>query len=863
MLGSGGMGDVYAAEDTKLHRKVAIKMLHPELARSSERRSRFEREARAVAALSHPNIVTLYSVEEAEGLYFIAMELVPGKTLSSLIRDSGLPLKKILAIAIPLADALSAAHQEGIIHRDLKPANVMVTEEGRVKVLDFGLAKWRQENAAESASEVPTAAHLTVEGQILGTVAYMSPEQAEAKRVDCRSDLFSLGIVLYEMATGQLPFTGNTTFAIVSSILRDGPRSVIEINPGLPHDLSRIIKRCLVKDAERRYQTAKDVRNELEELKVEIESGEISAGPGPVGRVTNRFLWPSVVTLLVAIAVLLFWRFQQRGDAIAPQFAQLTSESGEELYPSLSPTGDSFVYTSKASGNWDIYQRRVNGETSFNLTEDSRADDTAPAFSPDGRQIAFRSEREGGGIFLMGATGESVRRLTDFGYYPAWSPDGKSIAYTSADFDDPLALMGPSSELWVIEVASGEKRLVTAKQVRQPQWSPHGYRIAYWSAVGGQRDLWSIAPDGGSVARVTDDVQVDWNPVWSPDGRYLYFSSDRGGAFNLWRVRADEASGKSLGTPEAVTVGVGTFPQHLSLSRDGRHVAYAAQVETVKLQRIGFDPVAATVSGPPVSIFEGSMTLANVDPSPDGEWLAGQFVGEDNGIAVLRSDGTGFRKLVEGPDRYVQARWSPDGKRITFESNRSGRYQIWSIDPDGSGLRQITDAVADVMNPEWSPDELHMIADLGERTMILFDTTRPWVEQAPQELPAPPGGSSLTPGDWSPDGKHLALYGLQGGLLTYSFETQQYTELTPTGCCPRWLNDGRRLLFLDRAERKLGDFGSVRLLDSEFKQARDVFSPAAGLIWGFLGVSPDNRVVYFTLGTVESDVWLLTLNAER
>jgi serine/threonine protein kinase len=237
-LGSGGMGDVYVAEDTKLHRKVALKILSPEMA-SEERRHRFEREAQAVAALNHPNIVTVFSVEESDGVHFITMELVKGKTLTELISKKGLPLNTFFDVAIPLADAVRAAHEKDIIHRDLKPDNLMVNDEGRLKILDFGLAKLKQEFAQEGASELPTKS-ATQEGQILGTVAYMSPEQAEGKSVDHRSDIFSMGIILYEMATGERPFKGETRISILSSIVKDTPTSVTKINPERPHILARI-----------------------------------------------------------------------------------------------------------------------------------------------------------------------------------------------------------------------------------------------------------------------------------------------------------------------------------------------------------------------------------------------------------------------------------------------------------------------------------------------------------------------------------------------------------------------------------------------------------------------------------------------
>jgi serine/threonine protein kinase len=421
-LGSGGMGDVYLAEDNELGRQIALKVLPPDLASSEERRARFKREAKAVAALNHPHIVTVHSVEEAEGVHFITMELVRGKTLSEVIPKKGLSLAKFLEIAIPLADAVSAAHEKGVLHRDLKPDNLMLGDDGRLKVLDFGLAKLKPEAGIGGVTDLPTKSR-TEEGRIVGTIAYMSPEQAEGKTLDTRSDIFSLGIVLYEMATGERPFQGETTASVLSSLLKDTPRSVNEVNPALPSILGRIIRRCLVKDPEHRYQTAKDLRNELEELKREVDSGELQERAAPRKSATVP-KWSLAAVALLAVGILLYLlrRSPERPSLPTTTFTQLTSGGGVETAPSLSPDGSSIVYNTAASGNHDIYLQRVGGQNAINLTEDSKVDDTQPAFSPDGTRIAFRSERDGGGIFVMGATGESVKRVSDAGFNPPGLP---------------------------------------------------------------------------------------------------------------------------------------------------------------------------------------------------------------------------------------------------------------------------------------------------------------------------------------------------------------------------------------------------------------------------------------------------------
>ena len=301
-LGAGGMGEVYEASDTKLGRKVALKVLPGETARDPKRRERFEREAKAVAALNHPNIVTIYSIEEAEGVGFMTMEMVEGQTLRDVLMRGGMPLAKLLEIAIPLAEAVAAAHQQGITHRDLKPENVLVGRDGKVKVLDFGLAKMTEAvGAPGEGSQLPTRV-LTEEGRIVGTVAYMSPEQAEGKPIDPRSDVFALGIVLYEMATGERPFKGDSTVSLLSSILRDTPVTVSQVNAALPRDLARIVDRCLIKDPARRFQTAMGLATELARLKKDSDSGELLAFGGG-GRRAGKIAYAAVAVLAAGIAV--------------------------------------------------------------------------------------------------------------------------------------------------------------------------------------------------------------------------------------------------------------------------------------------------------------------------------------------------------------------------------------------------------------------------------------------------------------------------------------------------------------------------------------------------------------------------------
>ena len=357
------------------------------------------------------------------------------------------------------------------------------------------------------------------------------------------------------------------------------------------------------------------------------------------------------------------------------------------------------------SGNVDIYLQSVSGQNAINLTKDSPDDDTAPAFSPDGESIAFRSERQGGGIFMMGRTGESVRRLTDAGYSPAWSPDGTRIVYAT----DATNVYGRVmvSELWMVNVATGEKQKIFDGDAVQPSWSPHGLRIAYWKSFGGhtgQRDISTIPAAGGAPVPVTVDTAIDWSPIWSPDGRSLFFSSNRGGTMNLWRVPIDERTGATLGPPEALTAPTSSASL-MSMSADGRSIAYTALTSSYSIGKVSFDPVNGSVRGTPVTVIGGSRPFAAPYPSPDGQWLSFNSLPPHEEIFVSRSDGTGMRQLTNDGVRNRNPTWSPDGQRIVFMSNRDGMNQIWSIKPDGSGLRRLTSPKtgATTLN-RWSPD---------------------------------------------------------------------------------------------------------------------------------------------------------------
>lgn len=862
-LGSGGMGEVYLAQDTLLGRQVAVKVLLPGVAEDPARRARFAAEARAVAALNHPNIVTVHSVEHAGDVHFITMEYVAGKPLSSVIpRAAGLPLRRFLELALPLVEAVSAAHQQGVTHRDLKPDNVMVTEDGRVKVLDFGLAKLKQASHEEAETVLNSNPAMTNAGEILGTVAYMSPEQAEGKPLDHRSDIFSLGILLFEMATGRRPFSGDSAASIMSAILRDDALPVSQLNPGLPPQLARTIQRCLAKDPSRRYQTALDVRNELADLKQDLDSGARVPMGVTRARGTRWAYGVIAVTAALAVAAAVLWQTDRAADGGAEGFGsatfeQLTHGAGQELFPSMSPDGRTLVYASEMAGNMDVYLQRVGGQNPLNLTQASAADETHPTFSPDGERIAFRSDRDGGGIFIMGATGESVRRLTNAGYHPAWSPDGQQLLYVTQSVTDP-AMRFTTSEMWVVSVADGQRRLLSEGDAAQPVWSPHGHRIAYWgrTATSGPGDIWTIPSGGGAPVAVTSEPSIDWNPVWAPDGRHLYFASDRGGSMNLWRVPIDEASGAPLGPATPVTTGGGAASQHVTVSKDGLRIAYVARVVATNIQKVAFDPATESTKGIPQWITRGSRAVAQPDPSPDETMLTFNTSGRQEDIMVGAADGATVQQLTDDAFEDRAPRWAPDGERIAFYSDRSGKYEIWTINRDGSGLQQLTNSPG-AHYPVWSPrGERMAYSTHSPNGAFIFETRKPWNEQKPQPLPAIPDKTqTFEIWSWSPDGRRLAgqkhLTDLShAGVAVHDIGSDRIQWLTDFGEWPVWMRDSRRLLFSHR--------GTLFLIDSATGKRKEILALPQNSL-GSVGLSADNRTIYFTLQAAEADVWMMTL----
>ena len=854
-IGAGGMGEVYRAWDRRLERDVAVKVLPACLGEDPVALLRFEREARTIAALSHPNVLAIYDVGEHEGVPYVITELLDGMTLRARMQQAPLTLEQTLGYARQIVTGLEAAHAKGIVHRDIKPENLFVTTQGVVKILDFGLARQaRPPTPADATMSLPTPP-----GSITGTVGYISPEQVRGMAADDRSDVFSFGCVFYEMLRGKPPFRRRTAVETLTAILRDDPEPLDE---NIPSSLASIVIRCLAKDPEGRFNSVADLAFVLE------------AQPGPAS--STRFREPIVgarrgaVLSVTAAAVLLTvgtfaWKSSDPGHPrsatpetaapapLAPSFTHLTSEPGWEAQPSLSPDGRWLVYVSAASGNADIYLQASGGQRTINLTADSEDDDSQPAFSPDGDRIVFRSDRDGGGLFVMGRTGEGVRRITEGGFHPSWSPDGREVVYSTRG----EIRLGPvvKGELSAVTVATGRTRQIpTQRDAVQPAWSPNGLRIAFWSGMEG---IWTIpATAEGEAVQLTDFVSA--NPVWSHDGRHIFFVSGRGGSMNIWRIALDERSGNPLGTPQPITV-PSTHVADLSHAAASDRLVYSSYTSSSNIHRVAFDSDRGVVRGEPMAVTTGTREWSSFEPSRDGQWIVGA---RECHLFVVRADGSGLREIVmEGLFPLGNGSWkSHEARRIAFNSSLTGdRTGLWTVELDGSDLQLIR---PEVMHPVWSPDgrrvAFHGHSGTAQTTGIL-DVTRPEGPDNPNVLPVlTTGGTSLDPWSWSPDGHRIAGHsleyiatGMHPGIVVWTPETKAYEKLTDFGGRPSWSPDDRWIVFSDQDE--------LYVLDLRTRITRGILSLKSDSL-RYPRVSGDGEHLYFLRANTEGDIWMVSFD---
>ena len=712
-LGAGGMSIVYKAEDTKLERTVAIKFLPPQLAGYPEKRQRFKIEAKAVAALNHPNIATIHSIDQVDGQLFIVMEYIKGTQLSDLIRSSGaLPLADVQKYSVQIAQGLQEAHAHDIIHRDIKSANIMITASDQVKIMDFGLAK------------IGNGVQLTKDNSMLGTAAYMSPEQVSGEAVDCRTDLWSFGVVMHEMLTGQLPFQGEFQQALFYSILEENPPSISTQRKNTPAELDRLVDHCLKKDKRDRCQSAEMALEILNDSMIKYDSTEMRKRPSLKKKSISWKRLVGFMALFFIIVTSVFFSQSTKRTPRAPvKHLQFTSYPGEEALPSFSPDGNQIVFCWNGieSKNWDIYTKQIGVGTyePTRLTTDP-APDFAPVWSPDGKYVAFfLIFPDTVNVYRIPAQGGNEQKLTSLTFPSplSWSPDGKYLVFFDV-VDSPQS----RTAIYQMSVETMQRHILTDPPDDQDDFygtiSPDGKMLAF---VRGQRTFWSfvhphiggdmtnqgsdiyVKPVGGGEAKqLTFDRSAILGLTWSHDNKDIIFASDRINGYSnlkLWRVSAKGGKPVSVSTKGDKNY----FP---ALSPGGEQLAYVRGTHpSANFWRYSINPVDGQ-SQPPQQIIYSSSLERSAEYSPDGSKIV--FASERSGndeIWVCDSKGGNPVRLTffDGP-RTGTPRWSPDGEFIAFDSWEGGKPHIYAISVDGGQPRRITPDSLFASQPFWSND---------------------------------------------------------------------------------------------------------------------------------------------------------------
>ena len=690
-LGEGGMGVVYRAQDAHLDRSVAIKVLPPEVVSDPERKRRFVQEAKSASALNHPNIIHIYDIDRADGIDFIAMEYVRGKTLAQLIKRKAIKIGEALKYAVQIADALAAAHAAGIVHRDLKPANIMVTEQGLVKVLDFGLAKLTENTKGGESATTLTMLPATEQGMIVGTAPYMSPEQAQGKVVDARSDIFSFGSVLYEMLTGQRAFQGESNALTLASILEKEPKPLGEFAKNTPAEIERILARCLRKDPQRRWQSMADLKIALQELKEESDSGKLRATTvTSQTKGSVRRIWiPALFLLAIAIAAaFVLWRYLGPAPATPEIKAErFTSDPGITMSPTLTPDGNFAAYASDRSGggNLDIYVQHTGGGPYTRLTR-HEADDYLPSFAPDGKQIVFRSERDGGAIYTIDILGGHEHKLVTGGWAPAFSPDGTTIAYVGlsashAPGTQKLFLISPQGsdrKAFLPQYSVSSTQSIAELGFRPLHWSPDGKNLLFSGYGPGSQNLeWWIAPlDGGppintgAVAGLKPRGFLYGLLAWFD--QHIYFSAGSlVEGINIFRVPIGP-DWKIVPPAQAMSSGAGTTTS-LAASADG-HMLFSIMNPAEDFVSLPADLNRGNALGQQVRVTDDATIKGYASLSGDGKILAyATYISWTNHREIRK------RNLDSGNELPFISKTLPNASNICISPDGS---QIGYVDMD-------------------------------------------------------------------------------------------------------------------------------------------------------------------------------------
>lgn len=764
-IGSGGMGVVYEAEDLNLSRLVALKFLPQELAGNPQALERFQQEARAASALNHPNVCTVYEIGQADGQHFIAMELLEGKPLDRHIDRRPLELGEVLDLGIEIADALDAAHAKGIVHRDLKPGNIYVTTRGQAKILDFGLAKLATEGKLTSegvgATAMPTAAsHLTSPGITVGTVAYMSPEQARGKELDARTDLFSFGAVLYQMATGRLAFEGETSAVIFEAILNRDPLPPLQINPGLPPKLDEVIRTAMEKDRDLRYQSAAEIRAELKRLKRDTSSGRtrvvsgiggaaVPPSSGAVTAVAPRRGAPLAIAAvaLLALAAVLFaaytWYARPRGLNLQNMQITRLTESGKAADVAISPDGRYVVYELRDGEQQSLWVRQVATGSDVQVLAPAAVEFAGLAFSSDGNYIYFtRSDPINPNyryLYSLPTLGGTPRQVAaDVDGPVSFSPDGKQIAY-------PRGLVDGETEVHVANADGSANRVLTKGNGITnfgpgPAWSPDARFLAFPAFEFEPRIrgvLQIISVSDGRIRELYSQPGPIGRPVWLPDGSALLMTmSDSRGQWQLWTISYPG------GQKARFTNDLTSYGQHIDITQNGNTVAALA---TSQRSQIWVAPSARSDAARQVST--GEKALVAVAPGPGGRILA---VSNTQELWVMNRDGSQPALFTSGAETASLAAACGD-RYVVFLSFSSGSSALWRADADGSNTTKLTDnAIPGLTCSPDSQSVIYLGLDQNLRSI-------PVQGGKPSLVQLSAGGGVSLP-RFSPDGKYLAYW---------------------------------------------------------------------------------------------------------